>query len=66
VDYPDAAHDLNRWLPLVRWLLAIPHLIVLSVLSVGAVVAVVIAWLAILLTGRYPRGLFGFVVGVSR
>jgi hypothetical protein len=66
VDYPDAAHDLNRWLPLVRWLLAIPHLIVLSVLSVGAVVAVVIAWVAILLTGRYPRGLFGFVVGVSR
>lgn len=66
IDYPDAERDLNRWLPLVKWLLAIPHLIILIVLSVAAFVAVVIAWFAILITGRYPRGLFDFVVGVAR
>ena len=57
VDYPDVERDLNRWLPLVKWLLAIPHFLVLIVLSVGAFFAVVIAWFAILFTGRYPRGL---------
>ena len=66
IDYPDAERDLNRWLPLVKWLLAIPHIVVLIVLSVAAVFAVVIAWFAILFTGRYPRGLFDFVVGVGR
>jgi hypothetical protein len=65
-DYPDASRDLNRWLPLVKWLLAIPHFIVLVFLWVAAVVAVVIAWFAILFTGRYPRGLFDFVEGVLR
>src|SRR6476661_6344764 len=55
--YPDAAHDLNRWLPLVKWFLAIPHYIVLLFLWIGAVVAVLLAWFAILFTGRYPRGL---------
>jgi hypothetical protein len=66
IDYPDAEHDLNRWLPLVKWFLAIPHYIVLFFLSVGAVVAVVLAWFAILFTGLYPRGLFDYVVGVAR
>jgi hypothetical protein len=66
IDYPDVEHDLNQWLPLVKWLLAIPHFIVLAVLSVLAFFAVVIAWFAILFTGRYPRGLFDFVVGVAR
>jgi Domain of unknown function (DUF4389) len=66
IDYPDVERDLNQWLPLVKWLLAIPHLIVLAVLSVVAFFAVVIAWFAILFTGRYPRGLFDFVVGVAR
>jgi Domain of unknown function (DUF4389) len=65
-DYPDVEADLNRWLPLVKWFLAIPHYIVLFFLSVGAFVAVVIAWFAILFTGRYPRGLFDYVVGVAR
>lgn len=64
--YPEVKQDLNRWLPLVKWLLALPHYIVLCVLIVLAVVATVIAWFAILFTGRYPKGLFNFVVGVSR
>jgi hypothetical protein len=66
VDYPDAERDLNRWLPLVKWLLAIPHYLILIVLSIGAFFAVVIAWFAILFTGRYPRALFDYVVGVAR
>jgi hypothetical protein len=66
IDYPDVERDLNQWLPLVKWLLAIPHFIVLAVLSVVAFFAVIIAWFAILFTGRYPRGLFDFVVGVAR
>ena len=62
--YPDARADLNRWLPLVKWFLAIPHYVVLTFLTLAAVVVVIIAWFAILFTGRYPRGLFGFVEGV--
>jgi len=64
--YPDARDGLNRWLPLVKWLLAIPHYIVLAFLYIGAVVAVIVAWFAILFTGRYPRGLFDYVQGVGR
>ena len=66
VDYPDVERDLNRWLPLVKWLLAFPHYIVLAVLWIGAVFAIVAAWFAILVTGRYPQALFDYVVGVSR
>ena len=64
--YPDAQQELNRWLPLVKWLLAIPHYIVLFFLSIGAFFVVVFAWFAIVFTGNYPRGLFDFVVGVMR
>ena len=66
IPYPDAKEGLNRWLPLVKWFLAIPHYIVLWFLWIAAIVCVVIAWFAILFTGRYPRGLFDFVVGVYR
>ena len=66
IDYPDVERDLNRWLPLVKWFLAIPHYLILAVLFTVAVVVVVIAWFAILFTGHYPRGLFDFVVGVGR
>ncbi len=66
LDYPDAERDLNRWLPLVKWLLAIPHYLILVLLAIGAFFAVVIAWFAILLTGRYPQSLFNYVVGVQR
>jgi hypothetical protein len=66
IPYPDVREDLNRWLPLVKWFLAIPHYIILSFLWIAAVVSVVIAWFAILFTGRYPKGLFDFIVGVYR
>ncbi len=64
--YPDAATDLNRWLPLIKWFLAIPHYVALIVLSVVGLVLVVLAWFVILFTGRYPAELFNFVVGVLR
>ena len=66
IDYPDAVNDLNRWMPLVKWFLAIPHFLVLVVLMVGVIVVFVIAWFAILFTGRFPRPLFDYVVGVLR
>ena len=66
LDYPDVERDLNRWLPLVKWFLAIPHYIVLFFLAIGAVFAIIIAWFAILITGRYPQALFDYVVGVGR
>lgn len=66
LDYPDTEKELNRWLPLVKWFLVIPHLFVLFFLFIGAVFAVIFAWFAILFTGRYPRGPFNYVVGVGR
>jgi hypothetical protein len=66
VRYPDVPNELNRWLPLVKGLLAIPHFILLGFLMLGVIVAVVVAWFAILFTGRYPRVLFDYVVGVGR
>ena len=64
--YPDVPRDLNRWLPLVKWLLALPHLVILVVLNLAAIAGVIVAWFAILFTGRYPRSLFDFVEGVFR
>ena len=67
VPYPNVETELNRWLPLVKWFLAIPHYIVLVFLSsIAGVVVVLIAWFAILFTGRYPRDLFAFLVGLGR
>jgi hypothetical protein len=66
LDYPNVKQDLNRWLPLVKWFLAIPHYIVLFFLAIAAAFAVIFAWFAILFTGRYPRGIFDFVEGVLR
>jgi hypothetical protein len=66
VVYPDAKMELNRWLPLVKWFLVIPHIIVLCFVDIAAYVCVIIAWFAIIFTGRYPRPLFDFVVGVIR
>jgi Domain of unknown function (DUF4389) len=64
--YPDAKQGLNRWLPLVKWFLAIPHYVVLAFLYLGVIIVVIVAWFAILFTGRYPRGMFDYVEGVIR
>lgn len=66
IDYPDATRELNRWMPLVKWFLAIPHVIALGVLLVGVVGTTIAAWFVVLFTGRYPRPLFNYVVGVMR
>lgn len=66
IPYPDVKKDLNQWLPLVKWLLALPHYIVLFFLGIATFFVLIVAWFAILFTGRYPRGLFDFVVGVMR
>jgi hypothetical protein len=64
--YPEVRADLNRWMPLVKWFLAIPHYVVLLILDVAVVLGAIAAWFAILVTGRYPRRLFDFIVGVMR
>ena len=64
--YPDAERDLSRGLPLVKWLLAIPHYVVLFFLSIGAILVAIFAWFAILFSGRYPRSLFEYIAGVLR
>jgi hypothetical protein len=66
IDYPDAKTDLNRWMPLVKWFLAIPHYFVLVFLGIAAIFAIIIAWVAILFTGEYPKVIFDYVVGVAR
>ena len=66
ISYPDAESQLNRFMPLIKWFLAIPHYVVIYVLSICALVVMVIAWFAILIVGRYPQGLFNFSVGVIR
>jgi hypothetical protein len=66
IPYPDAARELSRWLPLIKWFLAIPHYVVLWFLGIAALCCIVLAWFTILFTGHYPRPLFDFVVGVFR
>ena len=66
IDYPEAETELQRWMPLVKWFLAIPHFIVLAILSVASVFAAIFAWFAIMVTGKYPKDLFDFNVGVMR
>ena len=66
IDYPEVERDLNRWLPLVKWFLAIPHYVALVFLAIGALFVLIVAWFAVLFTGRYPRGLFDYMVGVGR
>lgn len=66
IPYPDVKKDLVNWMPLVKWFLAIPHVIVLCFLWIGAIIAVILAWFAILFTGTHPKGIFDFIVGVMR
>ncbi|MCH7970978.1 MAG: DUF4389 domain-containing protein [Chloroflexi bacterium] len=65
IDYPDAM-QLNRWLPLVKWILAIPHYVALFVLTIISIIVIVIGWFVILFTGNFPRGFHDFIVGVTR
>src|SRR2546422_1029294 len=55
--YPDVPQQLNRWLPLVKWLFAIPHYVVLFFLDIATLVVVIIVWFVILFTGQYPRAM---------
>jgi len=66
IPYPDVKKDLNRWLPLVKWFLAIPHYIILVFLYVAAIICVIISWFAIVLSAKFPKGIFDFIVGVIR
>jgi hypothetical protein len=66
LDYPNVDGELSRFMPIIKWLLAIPHWIVLFFLSIGALFGTIYAWFVILFTGRYPRDVFDFIVGVQR
>jgi len=63
---PPVEASLSRWLPLVKWLLALPHYIVAALLVIALLCTTILAWGVILIRGRYPRGLFDFAVGVNR
>ena len=58
--------EYNRFLPLVKWLIALPHYIVLIFLAIGALFAILIAFFAVLITGKFPRGLWDYLTGVNR
>jgi hypothetical protein len=64
IEYPE--RGIARWRPLLHWLLAIPHYIVIYFLGIGAFFAYVIAWFAIVFTGAYPPALFNFLAGYHR
>jgi len=66
IDYPDVENDLNQWLPLVKWFLAIPHYICLAFIFIGVVLITILAWFIVIITGNYPKGMFNFVVGFLR
>ena len=66
IPYPDVEKDLDKWKPLYKWFLAIPHIIILCFLEIGVVLCSVFVWFTILFTGRYPKGVFDFVEGVLR
>lgn len=66
MDYPDAERELSRFLPIIKWLLALPHLVILWFLWIGVFFGTIYAWFMILFTGRYPTDIFDLVVGVMR
>ncbi|NQW21289.1 MAG: DUF4389 domain-containing protein [Chloroflexi bacterium] len=65
IDYPDVS-QLNRFLPLFKWILAIPHYVVLAILGSISIILIVVAWFIILFTGSFPKGIHNFIVGVNR
>ena len=66
IEYPDVEKDLNQWMPLIKWLLVFPHIILLCFIMIGVMLSTILAWIIILLTGRYPKSMFDFVVGAMR
>lgn len=66
IDYPDAKQDLNRWMPLIKWLLVLPHFLILLLLFPFCLIAAMLAWISVVISGRYPRVIFDFLVGVGR
>ena len=66
IQYPNVEKDLNRWLPLIKWLFVFPHMIVLCFIMMGVLLSTILAWLIILISGKYPRKIFEFVVGALR
>ncbi|MBT4554177.1 MAG: DUF4389 domain-containing protein [Candidatus Marinimicrobia bacterium] len=66
INYPNVKTELNRWMPLVKWLLVFPHLIVLFFLMIGVFTSTILAWVMILISGKYPKKMFNFVVGTLR
>lgn len=66
IPYPDVKQELNKWLPLIKWAMVIPHMIILFFLEIAVLLCTVFAWFAILFTGRYPKGVFNFVEGFLR
>jgi hypothetical protein len=66
IQYPNVKEDLNRWFPLIKWLFVFPHIIVLCFIMMGVLLSTILAWLIILISGKYPRKIFEFVVGALR
>jgi hypothetical protein len=66
IEYPDVEKDLNQWMPLIKWLLVFPHMIVLCFIMIGVLLCTIIAWVIILFSGKYPKSTFDFVVGALR
>jgi hypothetical protein len=66
IQYPNVKEDLNRWFPLIKWLFVFPHIIVLCFIMMGVLLSTILAWIIILISGKYPRKIFEFVVGALR
>ena len=66
IPYPDVKNELKRWMPLVKWFLVLPHIIALIFIFIGVLICTVFSLIAILITGRYPKGIFYFVEGFFR
>ncbi len=66
IPYPDVKQDLKRWMPLVKWILVIPHAIALIFIFIGIILCTIFALFAILFTGKYPKSIFKFIEGFLR
>ncbi len=66
IPYPEVKQDLKRWMPLVKWILAIPHAIALIFIFIGVILCTIFALFVILFTGKYPKSIFKFIEGFLR